>query len=177
MAATIIRKPSDAGAVSLWSKLVCLKATSTLEKLMFTDCYATQFRRSSNALTRIYDDALRPVGIRITQFSLLRGLARLGDASVTQLAQEACLDRTTMSRNMKLLIEAGWVDVIPASTDKREKVLHINAKGHLVIKRAMRYWARAQKRIEEHTANFAEKPSHGRLLEALEMLQRASDVR
>jgi len=45
---------------------------------MFTDCYCTKFRRASNALTRIYDAALRPVGLRITQFSLLRSLARLG---------------------------------------------------------------------------------------------------
>lgn len=143
---------------------------------MFTDCYCTQFRRASNALTRIYDDALRPLGLRITQFSLLRGLGRLGEATSTQLAAELALDRTTISRNVKLLVDSGWVDVKEAD-DRRERVLSLNKAGRKVIADATPYWQRAQRRIEEGTETFLRAPAHGQLLRALEGLQEEATQR
>lgn len=137
---------------------------------MFTDCYCTQFRRVSNALTRIYDEALRPAGLRITQFSLLRALSRLGEATSTQLAVEVALDRTTISRNVKLLVDAGWVDVKEAA-DKRERVLLLNKAGRKVIADATPHWAKAQKQVEQGTDKFLRAPSSGQLLQALEGLQ------
>ena len=141
---------------------------------MFTDCYCTQFRRASNSLTKIYDDALRPVGLRITQFSLLRALGRLGAATSTQLATEVALDRTTISRNVKLLIDAGWVDVEEAA-DKRERLLALNKAGQLAIKKAMPYWMNAQRKVEKGTERFMLTPTNDRLLEALEELQATAD--
>lgn len=140
---------------------------------MFTDCYCTQFRRASNALTRIYDDALRPIGLRITQFSLLRGLARLGEATLTQLAAELAVDRTTMSRNSKVLIERGWVDIVSAD-DKREKVLVLSNAGRKMIEKAMPYWSKAQVQIEADTKKFLKTPTNDQLLQALETLQQAA---
>jgi DNA-binding MarR family transcriptional regulator len=139
---------------------------------MFTDCYCTQFRRASNALTRIYDEALRPAGLRITQFSLLRALSRLGEATVTQLSVEAALDLTTISRNVKLLVESGWVDVLPAG---REKVLKLNNLGKNAIQNAMPHWAEAQDRVEAYMKKFLKTPTNARLLQALEALQQAAD--
>lgn len=142
---------------------------------MFTDCYCTQFRRASSAITRIYDDALRPVGIRITQFSLLRALGRLGRATSTELAAELALDRTTISRNVKLLVEARWVDVLDAE-DKREKVLCLNQAGLKMIADATPHWARAQQTVEQNTSAFVGSPTEHRLLEALQMVQRAAEA-
>jgi DNA-binding MarR family transcriptional regulator len=88
---------------------------------MFTECYCTQFRRSANALTSIYDDALRPVGLKITQLTLLRGLDRLGSATYNEIATELSLDKTTISRNIKLLIDAGCVEV-SSDEDARYKL-------------------------------------------------------
>ena len=140
---------------------------------MFTDCYCTQFRRTANTLTRIYDDALRPVGLRITQFTLLRSLGRLNEATVTQLATEAALDRTTMSRNIKLLIDSGWVDVTSAD-DKREKVLVLNRRGRAKIRAAMPYWMAAQNEFVACAGAFLNATGEAPLLLALETLQRAS---
>jgi DNA-binding MarR family transcriptional regulator len=139
---------------------------------MFTDCYCTQFRCASNALTRIYDEALRPVGLRITQFSLLRALSRLGEATVTQLSIEAALDLTTISRNVKLLVESGWVDVLPSG---REKVLKLNTLGKNAIQNATPHWAEAQSRVEAYMKKFLKTPTNARLLRALEALQQAAD--
>ena len=142
---------------------------------MFTDCYCTQFRRVANGLTRVYDAALRPVGLRITQFSLLRSLGRLGHATSTQIAAELSLDRTTISRNVKLLIDAGWVDVVEGQVDdKRERILRLNAAGQKMIADALPYFLKAQKTVEEGADKFLEAPNNGRLMQALVNLQDAA---
>jgi len=139
---------------------------------MFTDCYCTQFRRASNALTRVYDAALRPVGLRITQFSLLRSLARLGQATSTEVAAELSLDRTTISRNVKLLVEAGWVDVVDTQ-DKRERLLSLNKSGQKMIADALPYFRKAQALVEAEAEPFVKTSTDSQLLRALENLQRA----
>jgi DNA-binding MarR family transcriptional regulator len=142
---------------------------------MFTDCYCTQFRRASNALTNIYDAALKPVGLRITQFSLLRSLGRLGAATSTEIAAELSLDRTTISRNVKVLIDAGWVDVVEAEDDKRERILSLNKAGQKIIADALPHFRKAQKTVEAGTQRFLRTTGSNQLLEALETLQRAAD--
>ena len=141
---------------------------------MFTDCYCTQFRRASNALTRVYDAALKPVGLRITQFSLLRSLGRLGEATSTQVAAELSLDRTTISRNVKLLIDAGWVDVVDTADDKRERLLRLNAAGQKMIAQALPYFTNAQKAVEKGTTQFMHTPANNQLLQALVHLQQVA---
>jgi DNA-binding MarR family transcriptional regulator len=142
---------------------------------MFTDCYCTQFRRSANALTSIYDDALRPVGLKITQFSLLRALERLGSANLSEIADEVALDKTTISRNLNILIGAGWVETAP-DTDARYKVASLSRAGKKILRLAEPYWQRAQARVESEVQKFMKGPANTRLLEALESLQRV-DVR
>jgi DNA-binding MarR family transcriptional regulator len=137
---------------------------------MFTDCYCTQFRRSANALTSVYDDALRPIGLKITQFSLLRALERLGSATFTEIAAEAALDKTTISRNLKVLIDAGWVKV-GSDEDARFKVATLSKEGLKMLRRAEPHWQVAQKQVESEVQKFMKGPASKRLLEALETLQ------
>jgi DNA-binding MarR family transcriptional regulator len=145
-------------------------------KPKYTDCYCTQLRRASSGVTKIYDEALRPQGLRITQFSLLRGLARLGQATLTELSGELALDRTTMSRSVKLLIDAGWVDATVGKKDGREKILVLNDRGRKTIKDAMPLWSKAQARIEKHMKQYVKSATNKRLIEALESLQSANDL-
>ncbi|NHH82339.1 MarR family winged helix-turn-helix transcriptional regulator [Burkholderia gladioli] len=140
---------------------------------MFTDCYCTQFRRSANALTSVYDDALRPAGLKITQFSLLRALERLGAATYTEIAAEAALDKTTISRNLKILIEAGWVDT-SADEDARFKVARLSKRGVAKLRGAEPYWREAQDKVEDEVRKFMKGPANKRLLQALESLQQAA---
>jgi DNA-binding MarR family transcriptional regulator len=140
-------------------------------KPMYTDCYCTQLRRASSGVTKIYDEALRPQGLRITQFSLLRGLGRLGTATLTELSDELALDRTTMSRSVQVLIDAGWVDASVGEKDGREKILKLNDRGRKTIQDAMPLWSKAQARVENHLKNFVKSPTKKRLIEALESLQ------
>lgn len=140
---------------------------------MFTDCYCTQFRRSANALTGIYDDALRPVGLKITQFSLLRALERLEAATYTEIAAESALDKTTISRNLKILIDAGWVET-SSDTDARFKIARLSKRGTAKLRSAEQYWLLAQARVEKEVQRFLKGPANKQLLEALECLQRVA---
>ena len=77
-------------------------------------CACTTLRRAARAVTAAYDAALAPSGLRITQFSILRRLARLGPLPVTRLAAEAALDRSTMGRNLNPLERRGF-EIIQAT--------------------------------------------------------------
>ncbi|BCQ26573.1 MarR family transcriptional regulator [Caballeronia sp. NK8] len=143
---------------------------------MFTECYCTQFRRSANALTSIYDDALRPVGLKITQLTLLRGLDRLGSATYNEIAAELSLDKTTISRNIKLLIDAGWVEV-SSDEDARYKLAKLSPTGARVLKEAEPHWRAAQAQVEKELKKYLKGPAKNVLLEALETLQHVSGER
>ncbi|WP_158934869.1 MarR family winged helix-turn-helix transcriptional regulator [Burkholderia sp. S171] len=141
---------------------------------MFTECYCTQFRRSANALTHIYDDALRAVGLKITQLTLLRGLDRLESATYNEIAEELSLDKTTISRNIKLLIEAGWVQ-ISADEDARYKVASLSPAGARMLKDAEPHWRAAQAQVEKELKKYLKGPAKSVLLEALETLQQVGN--
>jgi DNA-binding MarR family transcriptional regulator len=137
---------------------------------MFTECYCTQFRRSANAITHIYDNALRPVGLKITQHSLLRALDRLEAATYNEIAAEVALDKTTISRNVKVLIDAGWVVTSP-DEDARYKVAKLSPSGVRMLREAEPYWREAQQQVEREMKKYLKGPAKSVLLEALETLQ------
>jgi DNA-binding MarR family transcriptional regulator len=140
---------------------------------MFTECYCTQFRRSANALSRIYDDELRAVGLKISQFSLLRGLDRLVEASLTEVANEVALDKTTISRNIKILIDAGWVEILPQQ-DARIKIARLSEAGRCKLRESEVHWRRAQQRVEKEVMPYLNGPADERLLDTLETIQCAA---
>src|SRR5216684_3296788 len=94
-----------------------------------TPCACSTLRRATRAVTAMYDAALAPSGLRITQLSVLSTLARLGPLPVTHLAREAALDRSTMGRNLDPLERRGLVRIKVGDVDRRERVAHLTAAG------------------------------------------------
>jgi DNA-binding MarR family transcriptional regulator len=121
-------------------------------------------------LTHIYDAALATVGLKITQLTLLRGLDRLGSGTYNDIAEELCLDKTTISRNIKLLIDAGWVQV-SVEEDARYKVASLSPAGVRMLKDAEPHWRAAQSKVEKELKKYLKGPAKIALLEALETLQ------
>ena len=118
------------------------------EALKFeTPCACGTLRRAARAVTAAYDAALAPSGLRITQFGILRKLARLGPLPVTRLAAEAALDRSTMGRNLNPLERRGLVRIEVGNVDQRERVAHLTAAGEAAIEAALPHWRKAQERI------------------------------
>jgi len=106
-------------------------------------CACGRLRRAARALTQLYDDAMAPAGLRVTQFSLLRTLANEGPRRITELADRQLLDRTALSRNLDPLIEKGLVAVAPGR-DARTRDVALTAKGAAALRRAEPFWKQAQ---------------------------------
>lgn len=103
-------------------------------------------------MTTAYDQALRPTGLRVTQFAILRLLQRLGPSPVTRLAAEAALERTTMGRNLDPLQRRGLVRITAGEADARERVVVLTEAGVAAIAEALPYWQTAQARINARVA-------------------------
>jgi DNA-binding MarR family transcriptional regulator len=110
-------------------------------------CACTTLRRAAREVTAVYDAALAPSGLRITQFSILCKLASLGPLPVTRLAAEAALDRSTMGRNLNPLERRGLVRIEVGNVDQGERVAYLTAAGEAAIEAALPYWRKAQERI------------------------------
>src|SRR5271170_7134816 len=91
-------------------------------KPIATPCFCNALRRASRAVNRLYDEELRGVCLRTTQFALLHVLARAGQVRQGDLGGLADLDETTLTRNLRPLMSAGWVSV-QAGDDRREKLV------------------------------------------------------
>jgi DNA-binding MarR family transcriptional regulator len=111
-------------------------------------CACGRLRRASRALTQLYDDLMAPSGLRVTQFSLLRTLARTGTARMSDLAQTLLLDRTALSRTLDPLALRGLVAIVPGR-DARTREVSLTSAGIRAIGAATPHWKRAQARIED----------------------------
>lgn len=131
-------------------------------------CTCTTLRRATRAITSLYDAALSPTGLRVTQFSVLRALDRSGPLTITALAAAAALDRSTMGRNLNPLQRRRLVNIV-GSKDQRERLVRVTHAGRAAIKRALPRWDAVQRQVESAT----DVPSIYRLLERVEGLKRS----
>jgi DNA-binding MarR family transcriptional regulator len=112
-------------------------------------CACGRLRRATRALTQLYDDAMAPAGLRVTQFSLLRTLAQHGRLRIVDLAERTLLDRTALSRNLDPLIERGFVRATQGR-DARTREVTLTAEGQRELRRATPHWRRAQQAVRAH---------------------------
>jgi len=106
-------------------------------------CVCSTLRMVTRAVTQLYDDVLRPSGLRVTQFSMLATLARLGEANLRQLGDTLAIDQTTLTRSLTLLERDGVIERVP-HPDGRIKAMRPTAKGRRVLAVARPLWAQAQ---------------------------------
>src|SRR5262249_2948987 len=109
-------------------------------------CLCSALRRASRAVSRLYDEELRAVRLRTTQYSLLRLLARAGKIRQRDLGDLMFLDETTVTRNLRPLIGRAWV-ALRAGQDRREKRVAITEVGTAKLEEAGPAWERAQERM------------------------------
>jgi DNA-binding MarR family transcriptional regulator len=115
-------------------------------KLASTPCLCNALRQASRAVSRLYDEELRGVGLRTTQYSLLRHLGRAGEVRQRDLGDLTSLDETTLTRNLRPLMEAGWV-AASTGADRREKLVRLTEAGAAKLQQARPAWERAQERM------------------------------
>jgi DNA-binding MarR family transcriptional regulator len=109
-------------------------------------CTASQLRRATRVLGRLYDDVMAPSGLEGTQFSLLVRLSLTGEISMRALADGMGVDRTTLTRNLAPLERKGWVERAPGD-DQRVRLVRITERGAKVLDKALPLWQEAQHRV------------------------------
>ncbi len=111
-----------------------------------TNCTCFGLRKTARAVTQMYDRALQPAGLRATQFSLLVAAERSGPRAIGELAKLIVMDRTTLTRNLKPLLDRGLLKSV-AGADRRRHPVAITANGRAALARALPYWREAQARL------------------------------
>jgi DNA-binding MarR family transcriptional regulator len=108
-------------------------------------CIATRIRQLSRIITRVYDDAMRPLGITASQFTLLTQLAQQDGITAVEISCTLDFEKSTLSRNLKRLLALGLIIMDPLA-GRRGRGLHLTPKGQAVIKEAYPVWHGAQQK-------------------------------
>ena len=117
-----------------------------LDRERLSPCVCSTLRMVSRAVTQLYEDILRPSGLRVTQFSILGAIARLGAANLGQLEYMLAIDQTTLTRSLNLLERDRVIERVP-HPDGRIKAMTLTSKGRKALEAARPLWARAQDRV------------------------------
>ena len=111
-------------------------------------CAGFNLRRASRAVSQHFDHALAPAGLRMTQFTLLAAFALGGTPSLAELADALVMDRTTLSRNLKVIRGAGLIEPAPSS-DGRAQRFRLTGRGRATLDAALPLWQAAQEEVVE----------------------------
>lgn len=138
-------------------------------------CLCAQTRRVDRLLNRIYDDALRPLGINTMQKSLLTNIARNPrGADSAELSERLAMDRSTLTRNLTTLESAGLVAVIPGEHDRRRRMVTLTDAGRDTLAASEPLWQDAQRRVVE-ALGFERAEALTTLLASVEQITRELD--
>lgn len=111
-----------------------------------SECVCLNLRKANRAITQFYDDGMRITGFRSTQVAILRATLALEPVTITQLAETMVTDRTTLTRNLKLLERKGLITIKPGD-DRREHQVSIRQAGKAVVRKAYPGWERMQGKL------------------------------
>jgi DNA-binding MarR family transcriptional regulator len=112
-------------------------------------CFCLHLRRTARAVSRIYDQALQPVGIKASQFNVLVAVASTDPATVPQVAKLLAMDRTTLLRNLRPLTAAGFLQVT-AGSGRRPDEIALTVSGQNALTSAIKAWQGAQRHLTQH---------------------------
>ena len=106
-------------------------------------CTNLKLRQLMRRITQHYDAELAQAGLKTTQYSLLSHVYKLGPIRPGDLAQAMKMDASTLTRNLKPLVAAGWVQ-LAAGVDGRSRLITITEAGREKRQEAQRHWKLAQ---------------------------------
>jgi DNA-binding MarR family transcriptional regulator len=126
------------------------KPSSETEQPTLIPCLCAQTRRVDRLLNRIYDEALRPLGINTMQKSLLSNIGRSPAGIDTAiLCQRLALDRSTLTRNLTMLEQMGFVAVSANEHDRRKRDVTLTDAGRATVSASEPLWSEAQRQVVE----------------------------
>lgn len=110
-------------------------------------CVCANLRKKTRVVTQLYDKLLQPTGLKVTQYSMLANIDQQRSVSISRLGEILLLDQTTITRNINLLKQNGYVDLTRDPQDARAKVITLTDKGIEKLNEAAPIWQEIQERI------------------------------
>jgi DNA-binding MarR family transcriptional regulator len=120
---------------------------STIDTVAET-CIAVRLRRLNRVVTSFYDQALRPLGLKVSQLNILIATAKLGLARPAKVCEILQLDISTLSRSIRPLQKHRWLEIV-TEKDGRAHPFRLTALGNKLIEKAIPAWEKAQRQAEE----------------------------
>lgn len=112
-----------------------------------TPCVCGRLRRASRALTRLYDEALEPIGLTVTQFSVMRTLARQAQPpTLAELAEATAHEKSALWRTLQPLVRKGWIEATSVEGERGQR-LALTGAGGARLQKALPHWRTAQARV------------------------------
>ncbi len=122
-------------------------ATPGIETIAET-CIALRLRLLNRVVTKVFDDALRPAGLKASQVNILVTAWKLGLASPLRVCEVLQMDPSTLSRNLERMRANGWLEVVPGN-DGREQPFRLTGAGRQLLEKAVPRWEKAQKQAQQ----------------------------
>ena len=113
-----------------------------------SECVAGRLRMLNRVITNIYDDAFRPLDLKVSQISILVATAKLGTARPIEVCEHLHLDVSTLSRNVDRMKARGWLEVVPAE-DGRSQPFRLTPEGVKLLEKAVPAWSKAQQQVKK----------------------------
>jgi DNA-binding MarR family transcriptional regulator len=110
---------------------------------MAQECIAVRVRLINRVISALYDEALRPFGLRISQANILAAVACMGEARPTEVSQILRIEKSTLSRDVELMKRNGWLESVPP-TGGRNQTIRLKPKGERLLERIHPSWEKAQ---------------------------------
>ena len=111
-------------------------------------CLCANLRRASRAVTQVYEEALRSVGLRGSQFTILQTLSIAGEMTQGQMARLLAMDSTTLTRTLAIMERQGWI-ARREGRDRREWRIQMSKAGKTKFERALPRWEKAQAAVRK----------------------------
>ena len=110
------------------------------------ECIAVRLRMLNRVVTNIYDDALRPLDLKVSQMNILVAAAKMDTARPAEMCEHLHLDVSTLSRNVERMKARGWLEVVP-DEDGRSQPFRLTPQGRRLLEKAVPAWTKAQQQV------------------------------
>src|SRR5215207_6762412 len=111
------------------------------------ECVAVRLRMLNRVITNIYDDALRPLDLKVSQMNILVAAAKMGTVRPLAVCEYLHLDVSTLSRNVERMKARGWLEVVPDDEDGRSQPFRLTPRGRKLLEQAVPAWSEAQRQV------------------------------
>src|SRR5437762_9450441 len=112
------------------------------------ECVASRLRMLNRVVTNVYDNALRPLDLKVSQMNILVVAAKMGTVRPLAVCEYLHLDVSTLSRNVERMKARGWLEVVP-DEDGRSQPFQLTPRGWKLLESAVPIWSEAQQRVRE----------------------------